>query len=83
MRRGMVILIYSKTLEQHRKQIYIVLKRLDEADLRVSPDKSFFQKQEGEALRCAVFNTWKLKYDGERNYNEFAMALAAFPIRLK
>ncbi|TPX16414.1 uncharacterized protein E0L32_012424 [Thyridium curvatum] len=40
------ILIYSKTLEQHRKHVHQVLQALQDANLLVNPDKSQFHVQE-------------------------------------
>ena len=48
------ILIFSKSLEDHRRHVHMVLKKLDEADLRVAPDKSFFERQEVEFLGFIV-----------------------------
>lgn len=44
------ILIYSKNMEQHRQHVHKVLQKLTESDLRTSPDKSYFHKQEVEFL---------------------------------
>lgn len=48
------ILIFSKTLEEHRKHVHAVLEKLEKADLRVSPDKSAFHKQEVEFLGFVI-----------------------------
>ena len=44
------ILIFSSTLEKHKEHVRQVLIQLEKADVRVSPDKSEFHKQEVEFL---------------------------------
>jgi hypothetical protein len=44
------ILIYSRNLEHHRKIVCKVLKRLQEYDLYLKPEKCEFEKQEMEYL---------------------------------
>lgn len=44
------ILIFSKTLNEHKKHVHLVLDELDKADTRASPDKCEFHKQKVEFL---------------------------------
>jgi len=44
------ILIYSNTLEEHKKQVYNVLKALSDAGLHLKPEKCHFHKQEVKYL---------------------------------
>jgi len=48
------ILIFSKTLDEHRKHVHQVLQKLAQADLRVSPEKSEFHKQEVDFLGFVI-----------------------------
>jgi len=59
------ILIYSRTLDEHRQHVHAVLKKLAAADLRVSPDKSDFHKQEVEFLGF-VIRPNEIKMDDEK-----------------
>jgi hypothetical protein len=48
------ILIYSNTLEEHKKQVYKVLKALSDAGLHLKPEKCHFHKQEVKYLGFIV-----------------------------
>jgi hypothetical protein len=44
------IMVYSNTLQEHREQVYKVLKALSEAGLHLKPEKCHFHKQEVKYL---------------------------------
>lgn len=44
------ILIFLKTLDEHKKHVHLVLDKLNKVDTRASPDKCEFHKQEVEFL---------------------------------
>nr|XP_036576341.1 reverse transcriptase domain protein [Colletotrichum truncatum]KAF6783066.1 reverse transcriptase domain protein [Colletotrichum truncatum] len=48
------ILIFSKTLEEHKKHVHEILKALEQAKLLVEPEKSLFHKQEVEFLGFTI-----------------------------
>lgn len=48
------ILIFSKTLEEHYKYIHTILKKLAQANIQISPDKSDFHKQEVNFLGFVI-----------------------------
>jgi hypothetical protein len=48
------ILIYSKTLEKHRKHVHIVLQTLEKANLLIEPKKCEFHKQTVRFLKYEI-----------------------------
>ena len=48
------VLIYSKTLKEHKEHVRTVLQKLMDANLLVESDKSFFHVQEVDFLGCTI-----------------------------
>jgi hypothetical protein len=48
------ILIYSKTLEEHKKHVETILKKLMDANLLVELEKSYFHVQKVDFLGCTI-----------------------------
>ena len=48
------ILIHTRTLEEHRKVVHKVLKRLEKFDLYLRPEKCEFELQELEYLGLII-----------------------------
>jgi len=59
------ILIYSNTLEEHKKQVYKVLKALSDAGLHLKPEKCHFHKQEVKYLGF-IIRTNGVRMDTEK-----------------
>jgi len=59
------ILIYSNTLEEHKKQVYKVLKALSDAGLHLKPEKCHFHKQEVKYLGF-IIGTNGIRMDPEK-----------------
>ena len=59
------ILIYSNTLEEHKKQVYKVLKALSDTGLHLKPEKCHFHKQEVKYLGF-IIGTNGVRMDPEK-----------------
>jgi len=59
------IFIYSNTLEEHKKQVYKVLKALSDAGLHLKPEKCHFHKQEVKYLGF-IITTNGVRMDPEK-----------------
>jgi len=59
------ILIYSNTLEEHKKHVYKVLKALSDAGLHLKPEKCHFHKQEVKYLGF-IIGTNGIRMDPEK-----------------
>jgi len=59
------IFIYSNTLEEHKKQVYKVLKGLSDAGLHLKPEKCHFHKQEVKYLGL-IITTNGVRMDPEK-----------------